>query len=275
DYDLSQNEKIVIVGNPPYNDTTSIIRNSIKQEQEIDSTIKTRDLGMSFLLSYSKLNADYICVLHPLSYLIKESNFKVLNEFTKNYKLIDCEIISSQEFTDKVSSTFFPIIIALYKRGEKMDYGFIKNYNFKVKNKTFKISKFDTIGNYITKYPNQKFLKESEAVAKFYTMRDINALKRSQTFMRETIRNTIFVRNDKLSYYCYVDIFKKFIPNIPYYYGNCDIMIDNEKFKKIENCFMNYSVEANREFSKYCKVENNYKEKVNEYFMELLGEHYV
>src|SRR3989344_5858437 len=74
---LQKNIKnIIAIGNPPYNDTTSIIRNSIKDtsiQDKIDADIKTRDLGMSFLLSYDKLKADYVCVLHPLSYLIKKA----------------------------------------------------------------------------------------------------------------------------------------------------------------------------------------------------------
>ena len=72
-FDVDENEKIIIVGNPPYNDTTSIIRQATKDKtatNAIDRDIKTRDLGMSFLLSYNKLRADYVCVLHPLSYLI-------------------------------------------------------------------------------------------------------------------------------------------------------------------------------------------------------------
>ncbi|MDR0785504.1 MAG: hypothetical protein LBE74_06425 [Treponema sp.] len=31
-YNLNKNSKIIIVGNPPYNDTTSLIRNSIKKQ---------------------------------------------------------------------------------------------------------------------------------------------------------------------------------------------------------------------------------------------------
>ena len=51
---IENNEKLIAIGNPPYNDTTSIVRNSIKDasvQDEFDSDIKTRDLGMSFLLS--------------------------------------------------------------------------------------------------------------------------------------------------------------------------------------------------------------------------------
>jgi hypothetical protein len=108
-------------------------------------------------------------------------------------------------------------------------------------------------------------------------MRDINALKRSQTFMKETNNNTIFVKESDLDYYCYVDCFKKYTQHIPYYFGNCDIMIDNNNFLKIKECFKVASAENNIEFVKFCDFTkiDNYKEKIEEYFRELLGEHYV
>lgn len=82
----------------------------------MDTDVQTRDLGMSFLLSYNKLNADCVCVLHPLSYLIKRSNFKLLSNFSKNYKLIDGVIISSGAFSDNSKSIQFPILIGLYRK---------------------------------------------------------------------------------------------------------------------------------------------------------------
>lgn len=280
-YKLSPNQKLIIIGNPPYNDTTSIIRNNIKQNlsESIDEDLKTRDLGMSFILSYDKLQADYICILHPLSYLIKKTNFYTLKNFTKNYTLIDSVIISSEEFTQTSRTTSFPIIIALYKKCNcGMTYEFIERYNFKTKeNKLFKLSNYDTIARYITKYPNQKYVSKNEAVAKFWTMRDINALKRSRTFVEEISTNTILVTANKLDYYCYVDIFKKFIPHIPYYFGNCDIMIDHQQFLKLKDCFRYMSLNSHPNISARFnnRIEPDYQTKVNHYFRNLLGEHYV
>jgi len=46
-YGLNENSKFVIIGNPPYNDRTSQIRNTIKCDKtEIDDDLKTRDLGL-------------------------------------------------------------------------------------------------------------------------------------------------------------------------------------------------------------------------------------
>ena len=286
-FGLTNDDKLIIVGNPPYNDTTSQTHQKIKQNTEniIDEDLKARDLGISFLLSYNKLKSDYVCILHPLSYLIKKTNFNFLSKFSKNYKLIDDVVISSNEFdfTSKLSA--FPIIIGLYKRTGMyennemgMDYQYITDYNFKVENKNLKLSNFDYISNYITKYPNQKKVRPDEAVGIFYTMRDINALKRSQTFMDKVIHNSILITKDKLKYYCYVDVFKDYIKHIPYYMGNMDIIINNDEFLKIYKHFECLSAIKHPSLSKYIedKIDVDLCKKiVDNYFKQLLGEHYV
>ena len=280
-YGLSNDDKIIIVGNPPYNDTTSIIRNSIKSEIcMIDEDIRHRDLGVSFLLSYEKLKADYICVLHPLSYLIKKANFESLKKFKNNYRLMDAVIISSGEFQDTSRITHFPIIIALYKKNKKgMNYNFIQSYSFKTKDgKTFKIGKFDKLCNYITKYPNHKDLALNDSVAFFWTMRDINALKRTKTFIEQEVYNSIRVSKEKLSLYCYADVFKEYIPHIPYYFGNSDIMINYEAFKSIEKSFLRKSLSKYsflRDLLQEDGVSENDIYNIDIYFQNLLGEHYV
>ena len=99
-YFISPSAFLIMIGNPPYNDTTSEFKNGEKgqnicDEDLYDRDLYDRDLGVSFLKSYHKLKADIVCVLHPLSYLIKESNFKRLRDFKDNYKLIKGEIFSS------------------------------------------------------------------------------------------------------------------------------------------------------------------------------------
>jgi hypothetical protein len=284
---VKNDEKLIAIGNPPYNDTTSIIRNSIKDvsaQDKIDSDIKTRDLGMSFLLSYNKLQADYVCVLHPLSYLIKKANFALLSKFATNYKLIDGIIISSHEFSDTSRGMAFPILVALYKRDQDgMTYDYIQNYQFKVKGDGFfRLKDFDTIANYVQKYPNKKHLNRSDKpVARFWTLRDINALKRNQTFIDSDTYNTVYVLMEKLPYYCYIDIFKQYTDRIPYFIGNCDVIIDNKKFNEIKECFIAQSVHTNLILKKSFKFREipNAKLKIDNYFKELLesklGEKYA
>ena len=276
---IKNDEKIIVIGNPPYNDTTSIIRNSIKDisvQNKIDSDIKTRDLGMSFLLSYNKLEAEYVCVLHPLSYLIKKANFSLLSKFSKNYKLIDGIIISSHEFSDTSRGMAFPILIALYKRDQMgMTYNYIQNYQFKVKDDGFFcLGDFDTIANYVQKYPNKKYLdKNNKPVAKFWTLRDINALKRNRTFIDNDTYNTVYVLMEKLPYYCYIDVFKQYADRMPYFIGNCDVIIDNDKFNEIKECFISLSVHTNLILKNKFKFREipDAKIKINNYFKELLG----
>lgn len=213
----------------------------------MDSKLVHRDLGISFLRSFAILKAKYVCVLHPLSYLIKQANFNALFDFKSNYRLLDCLVISSAFFTN--SKTFFPIAIALYEKNNKgMDFNFIKNYEFKTyEGQTFMLNKFDFIGNYITKYPNPKDSRKE--VAYFHTMRDINALKRNATFMPNYNSNTIRVFSENLKYYYYVHHFKKFAKDLPYYFGNLDVFINHKEFIKIEKDFL--SLDNNSSIKNY------------------------
>ena len=254
-YGIKESDRLIIIGNPPYNDKTSLVGRSSKDSAiEIDLDLKHRDLGISFLRSYAKLKPKYVCVLHPLSYLIKETNFKALKGFKDNYRLIDSVIVSSQEFNTKAIS-YFPVNIALYEQNALgMDYSFIVDYRFKVDDSNgILLADFDFIGNYISKYPNAK--GEGEPVAYFYPMRDINALKRNKTFVGEPSDKMIPVYADKLKYYCYVHHFKRYADKLPYYFGNLNVFIDNEAFLKIENAFMT--------------LEDS--EIISEYFAKLFG----
>jgi len=280
-FNIEQNKKLVIIGNPPYNDTTSIIRNSVKEDNiNIDNDIKTRDYGISFLLSYAKLDADIICVLHPLSYLIKKANFNLLKQFSNKYKLIDATIIDSKTFTETSKGISFPIVIALYQKDKNgMDYDYIQNFEFKtIDNKKFKLNQFDYISNYIRKYPIKNRLPQGDDIL-FWTMRDINALKRNRTFVQNFGYNTIILDKSRLDYYVYVDVFKQYSRLIPYYFGNLDVIIDNKLFLKYKRYFIQDALNRWDFLKNYYKKENFdiqlVRGKIVEYFKELLGEHYV
>lgn len=281
-YDFSRNtiglntqDKLIIIGNPPYNDFTSKVKNEIKNNSlcEMDKDIKTRDLGISFLLSYNKLAPDFVAVLHPLAYMIKKANYNLLKPFYKNYSLIDHCIINSQEFSLTSKSNGFPIIIALYKLDKNgMSYEQIMNMTFKTIHNTLFDFKLDFVRNYISKYPSHnKSPNENDIL--FFTMRDINALNRSRTFIEEYSANSIIIDKDKLAYYCYVDVFKQYIKKLPYYYGNIDVFINHNEFLKIKDIFINNSIERhpwllrkNISFNKnnnYSLIDNYFKNLFN------------
>ena len=258
-FGIPNNNRLIIIGNPPYNDKSSIIRSNIKKELfAVDKNLAFRDLGISFLRSYALLDADFVCVLHPLSYLIKRTNFNALSIFKDNYSLIDNLVISSQIFTPN-SSTFFPIIIALYEKNSNgMSYDFIQNYTFKTyEGQSFRLNNFDFITNYVGKYPNP--YDKRVGVAFFHTLRDINALKRNQTFMSKPNSNSIRVFAENLKYYCYIHHFKQFANRLPYYFGNLDIFINNDEFLKIADLFLDLN--PNPKITEY--FEKLFMEKIN------------
>lgn len=237
--------QLIVVGNPPYNDVTSQINQGLKNTKiSMDGDVKTRDLGMSFLLSYNKLEAEYVAILHPLSYLIKRPNFSVSSKFFKNYTLLEHVVFNSQEFANTSKLNGFPIIIALYKRTPNMGLCYDEVYNMKFKTvdgETFSLSNYDYVAEFIEKYPHKK---RYDKEILFYTLRDINALKRSRTFIKDRCMNAVDVNPDKLGYYCYIDCFKRFA-DVPYYMGNFDIPFNKNAFGDYESAFIAVSKHFN------------------------------
>ncbi len=224
DYSISDDEKLIIVGNPPYNDTTSQIRQELKSKSKIDMSddVRSNDLGVASLLCYNWMRADYVLVLHPLSYLIKRTNFGRARNFFSNYKMVEHIVFSSQEFAGTSKSMGFPIVLAMYERheggGMQYDDVFCMRFNT-VEGKCFALNERRYISEYISKYPG-KFRFDPEIL--FYTMRDVNALKRSRTFISSREANAVDVDPSKIVFYCYADCFKRFA-SAPYYMGNFDI----------------------------------------------------
>ena len=277
-----QTKRLIVVGNPPYNDRTSLIRHKIKHvDFKVDEDIASRDLGISFLRSYNKLEVDFICILHPLSYLIKQTNFRQLKDFTANYKLIDGILISSGEFPESAKHTPFPIIIGFYQRDNKgMEYDYIRSFPFRIVDGTrFCLSDFDYITSYIRKYPSKKHQPLSDDSLFFWTMRDINALKRNRTFVKNYSTNTIVLDKAKLDYYAYVDVFKRNLHRLPFYFGNCDVPIDDKLFKQSKHSFISDTIRNHPFLEKHFQIEPIEKEqvevKLDMYFRSLLGEYHV
>ncbi len=281
-FGIPEQSDLIVVGNPPYNDKTSLIRQSIKSvDFEIDDDLACRDLGISFLRSYNKLRADLICVLHPLSYLIKPTNFRLLKAFTANYRLIEGLLISSGEFPESVKHTPFPIVLALYQRdAQGMAYSFIRSFRFRVTDKNgFCLDEFDYITGYLDKYPKKKNQPRYDDTLFFWTMRDINALKRNRTFVESYSANTIVLDRRKLDYYVYVDVFKRNLHRLPFYFGNCDVLIDDELFRQYKSAFISDTISHHPFLKKHFQIKPLEKQRVESeldmYFKALLGEHHV
>lgn len=242
EFGITTTEPLIVIGNPPYNDTTSQINRKIKDKKkiDIDQDIKSRDLGLSSLNSYNKLKAEYACILHPLSYLTKEANYKSAKSFFSNYRILKSIIFPSSEFANTSKHVCFPVIMALYERnvGNGTEYSGINGMVFNtVEGVSFSVGQWDYLGDYIQKYPTS--IRYSKEIL-FYTLRDINALKRSRTFIKERLANAVDVNPDKLNYYCYVDCFKRYA-NPPYYMGNFDIPFIQKDFDGISDAVVRVS----------------------------------
>ena len=297
-FGIPQQSNLIVVGNPPYNDRTSLIRQRIKNINfDIDEDIASRDLGISFLRSYNKLEAELICVLHPLSYLIKPTNFRLLKEFTANYRLVDGLLISSWEFPESAKHTPFPIVLAVYQRDTQgMADSFIRSFHFRVADDkkraarikpqrgamsmaSFCLDDFDYITGYIDKYPKKKARPTHNNSLFFWTMRDINALKRNRTFVDRYSANTIVLDKQKLDYYAYVDVFKRNLHRLPFYFGNCDVLIDNDLFKQYKSCFISDTIRHHPYLKRHFQIdpigEQQTESELDMYFKSLLGDHYV
>ncbi|MBU3968652.1 hypothetical protein KJ991_00320 [Patescibacteria group bacterium] len=236
-FNISSKSFLINVGNPPYNDITSEIKQGKKGIFDCDTDLFDRDLGITFIKSFNKLESDLVCIIHPLSYLIKQTNFNRFKNFKDNYKLVKGEIFSSELFNG-TGKTKFPIVMALYQRGQGMDYDYIRNFDFSIfnNNKSFILKNFLTTDGFIDKYPS-KILKKNPSSLDlyYYTFRDINSLKRNRDFVLEPNYNSISISLENLYKYSYLYTFKKlFNPQNLWIYGNLSPLLDKslEDFKK-------------------------------------------
>jgi hypothetical protein len=182
------------------------------------------------LRSYCHLKADYVCILHPLSYLIKETNFNHLKEFKDNYRLLKSLVVNSKKFTDAKGASF-PISISLYQLDKKgMSYEDVKNFAFQLEDgRKFSLNSFQFLTDLVNKYPKKTSSDEYLNNLFFFTFRDINSIMRNRTFIQEFNNYSVPIKKDKLKYYAYIDYFKENFHNkIPFYLRNFDVFYNPE-----------------------------------------------
>lgn len=248
-YEIPNDAFLIMVGNPPYNDITSEFKNGQKGQNISDDDLFDRDLGVSFLKSYEKLKANVVCVLHPLSYLIKETNFNRLKKFRANYKLIKATVFSSSWFS-KTGSIKFPIMIGLYERDNSgMNFNDIRNFTFSIlgSNKTFNLSGFETTDGYINKYPPRKNDATISPIGLYYyTFRDFNSLQKNTSFMNKPHYNAIVVTAHNFYKYAYLSALKKlFQPDNLWLYGNLSPLVNRDLLEKHKSIYVEYALQTN------------------------------
>ena len=272
DLGIKAKDKLLIIGNPPYNDRTSFYKkhkkgkarvysvfNSFfnffqsayqkdkvlgqellrlfdtsfykeyqKQESPIVEDLWDRDLGISFFKSFVKLKAEYVCILHPLSYLIKRTKFNSLKTFKNEYTLIDGLVISSKHFAFTSQKTQFPILIGIYQRHPKgMTFEQIKSFRFPIYRKkyTFSVDQFCYIEDLHTKYKNRQVVQPYDH---FYTLRDMNQLTINTDWLKAETSNSIRVQSINKKIFDFLSKLKKWFTknqNRYYFLGNLSPII--------------------------------------------------
>jgi hypothetical protein len=112
-FDIPEDKRVVIVGNPPYNDRTSKNRRKSKSQVHapMDARVDNQDSGVAFMRAYFLLKPRAVAVLHPLTYLLKPTLYGRLANF--GYRLETCVIFSSRAFATHGSNAF-PFAAALW-----------------------------------------------------------------------------------------------------------------------------------------------------------------
>jgi len=266
-YFISPSAFLIMIGNPPYNDTTSEFKNGEKGQNICDEDLYDRDLGISFLKSYHKFNADVVCVLHPLSYLIKEANFKRLRDFKDNYKLIKGEIFSSALFHGTGTGKF-PILVSLYeKNADGMTFEDIRNFRFNIldSDKTFVLSNFKPTDGYINKYPPRKNdVQKSSIGLYYYSFRDFNSLKKNTSFFTKEHPNGIVVTLENFYKYSYLYSLKiLFNFEDAWLYGNLSPLIHIEDVEQNKKLYVSYAIKTNKVLK---NMRNSILKKITEYY---------
>lgn len=266
-YSISSSAFLIMISNPPYNDTTSEFKSGKKGQNISDEDLFDRDLGVSFLKSYHKLKADVVCVLHPLSYLIKETNFKRLKDFKDNYTLIRGTIFSSALFPG-TGARKFPILVALYEKNSSgMTYEYIKQFQFDIlnNNNKFILSKYKTTDGYINKYPPRKNdTKDSPIGLYSWTFRDFNSLKKNASFITKKHPNGIVVTLENFYKYSYLYSLKNlFNPKDVWLYGNLSPLVHIEDVEQNKKLYILYTIKTNKVLK---EMDNSILKKITDYY---------
>jgi hypothetical protein len=261
-FGIGPRDRLVIVGNPPYNDPTSKYKRGVKKGStvpQVDPSLASRDIGISFFRAFARLQPDAVCVLHPLSYLIKKTNFAGLKEFKDNYTLKKGVIFSSSVFK-RTRQTPFPVVAALYIRGGKMDYNYINSFEFEVlgePEKRFVLSKFETIDGYIRKYPPRKEDRRVSDIGLYmFTFRDLNSLLTTANFTeRIDFEYHITIHYGEFYKYAYLNCMKRYFPK-HYLLGNLSPLVkkeDLEKNERLRDLFVIDTILNNQHLSVFSK----------------------
>lgn len=256
---IPRNNFLIITGNPPYNDITSVYKKNGKGEFICDPDLYDNDIGICFLKAFNKLKADLVCVVHPFSYIGKRWNFVRIKDFTSNYRLVKGVLFPSTMFKYTSRTSPFTVMIALYERDKNgMTYDYIENFEFKILNtdKKFVLNDYSTTDGYINKYQPRKnsLLKESPIGLYYYSFRDLNSVKRNTTFIDKKHDFAVVVTLEEFYKYAYLHCIRKLLKTeYMWLFGNLSPLVDIEFLEENKAIFVYYALESSSTLKSFNK----------------------
>lgn len=234
-FGIEEKEKLIIVGNPPYNDRTSNNKRGIKQKSPelecVDEDLKKRDVGMSFFELCVKLKADAVCFVHPFSYFIKKRNYDQLKNFFAHYRLKSSYVFSSSVFNTR--RTPFPVAISIFLRDTRgSSWEFLQKFSYNILDTKLIVvpERIETCDGYIEKYGKRECASETGLF--FFNFRDLNSLTANGAFSEHTnCRDYIPVKRNEFYKYAYLNSLKhhwKPKEGLSYIFGNFSPMCKRE-----------------------------------------------
>lgn len=223
-YGIEETADLVIALNPPFSGACGC-----EMMNEADGGVVTKDLGMSFLLAAAKLKPEAICVLHPLSFLSKRTNFEQLEPLASNYKLLKGVVVSSADFEPSLGKTPFPVVAALYVPGS-MTFADIGEFAFDIyeqqrgsmmdTGKRLILNAIKTTDEFIRKYPPKKGMDHVSDIGIYqYNFRDANFVIAKGALSCSLTDSSIPVRYHQLGLYSYINCFKRHF-GVHFVFGN-------------------------------------------------------
>lgn len=213
-FNIDPDVKLVLVGNPPYNDVTSKNKRTgnntkINAKLPIHPDLKTSDLGRSFLKQAFTLEPIRIVFLHPFSYICKRKNLKEL--CGTNYRVTSGTLFSSSLFPG--TSTPFPCICAVWepcpqRTDINTEWERIRQIKFKLINGgTFSLAKYAEFT--IEELPKYASNATSDCGVYHYNFRDLNSLLTSANFVAQTSASSFPVQWEKFPALCLANTLKR------------------------------------------------------------------
>ena len=209
-FGLLDQDELVVVLNAPFNGSNQV-------EYKCDPEFSANDSCVSFLKMAASLNPKAIVCIQPLTTLIKDRNFKLLDGFAKSYRIRDGFIMSSAEFA--LGGEEFPLAVMVYTPGS-MTFADVEQFAFPIfKNvssvltdcgQRLQLATVQTTKGLIRNMPPKAGAATESALGIYqFNFRHISFVKAKGNLSETTSPSMIPVQGSNFWQYAYINCFKR------------------------------------------------------------------